>query len=328
MNILESEEIINYFNAREYDCIRPHGIENNSDTVFVSAGIQPIVQSYREDKIEDNKKLFIPQPVIRTQFANSVSEGSSIAFVNITSSCFNHSEEEHMKMIKEWYELFYILGMKKSAFTTTSDTYEATWGDLELLGNRIFHYYNGLEIGDTTFFTKVKSQNEDLKIETMSDLGFGLERLRWKINDNHSYYDLYSLSNNIDKEVKAYLSVLALLAVNDIKPSNKNSGYRARLFSKKLVNILQGRDLNELEMNYLNECLKYWSNWQQINGFTNIDLILNEFIRNGNRFIIDALTKEGYNKLGNININISREELYSRLTNSGVEKERVRKLKR
>lgn len=68
----------------------------------------------------------------------------------------------------------------------------------------------------------------------MSDLGFGLERIRWKIV-NKSYYDLYNSFDNIDIKVKAYLSALALLTVNDVKPSNKNAGYRVRLFSKKLI---------------------------------------------------------------------------------------------
>ena len=327
MKILESNEIKKFFNDNGYDCIKPHEVVNNKDTVFISAGIQPLLQNYRDGNLNSKRKLFIPQPVIRTQYSNSISEGTSIAFVNVTTSNFNNSEEEHNKMVKEWYELLYEIGMKKNKFTTITDIYNDNWDDLEVQGKRTFHYYDGLEIGDTTFFTKVKSSKDKNEIESMSDLGFGLERLRWKTT-NGSYYDLYTDSKKIDVEVKAYLLVIALLAVNNIKPSNKNCGYRARLFSKKLVNLLHGRNLNLDEEQYLDECIEYWKNWQQNLDFDNKKIITDEFVRNGNRYIINKLNEEGYTNLNGININISREELLKRLNTSGVNSEKIKKLVR
>ena len=99
----------------------------------------------------------------------------------------------------------------------------------------------------------------------MSDVGFGLERIRWLVN-NGSYFDLYSDSSKIASYVKAYISVIALLRVNNINPSNKSYGYRARLFSKKLVNLLEAKPFTPELDNYLNEAIKYWQNWQEINA--------------------------------------------------------------
>ena len=159
----------------------------------------------------------------------------------------------------------------------------------------------------------------------MSDVGFGLERIRWCIN-NESYFNLYSDSKEILPEIKAYLSVIALLMVNGVKPSNKNSGYRARLFSKRLVNLLDGIELTGTLQNYLYECIRYWKDWQEINKKVDIDIIQNEYTRNCNRYIIEKLKSEGYNNISGININISREELKRRLASSGVEKEKIKKL--
>lgn len=323
-NILYPNYMKEFFIKNNYSYYTPFPIINNQDTVFVSAGIQPLLKKAREGQIKDCDKIYLAQPVIRTQYSENIKEGSSIAFTNVTTATFNNSEEEHLKMVKDWYEFLSEIGVEKNKISTQSDIYETTWDDLSLCGKRTFHYYDGLEIGDTTFFTKIKKDNQNLSVETISDLGFGLERLRWKTN-NKSYYDLYNTFEDIDLKVKAYLSALALLAVNDVKPSNKNAGYRVRLFSKKLINILQGRSLNIQELNYLEECIMYWKLWQE-KKCDNKELIINELTRNGNRFILDLLCNEGYKNLSGININISRDELNKRIRSSGVPEERIKKL--
>lgn len=327
INLMDYKKVITFFKEKKYNCLKPYHIINNNDTIFVSAGIQPILKDYREEKISDCNKIFLPQPVIRSQYLNSVDEGSSIAFINVTSSGFNNSEEEYNRMVKDWYEFLDAVGISSKKITTISDLYEDNWGDLEVSGIRKFHYYKDVEIGDTTFFTKITKDNKNINIDSMSDLGFGLERLRWVSNDK-SYFDLYSDSKKIDSNIKAYLSVLSLLTVNDVKPSNKNSGYRARLFSKKLVNLLGGRDLNDEENRYLDECIKYWLEWQDNNINFDKNIIFNEYIRNANRFIIDLLINEGYENLSGININVSRDELNKRLISAGIDKEKVKQLVR
>lgn len=323
-NILYPDYMKEFFIENDYSYFKPFPIINNQDTVFVSAGIQPLLKKARDNQITDSDKIYLPQPVIRTQYSENIEEGSSIAFTNVTTATFNNSEEEHFKMVNDWYEFLSEIGMKKSNISTQSDIYETKWDDLDLYGKRTFHYYDGLEIGDTTFFPKITKDGKKISVETMSDLGFGLERLRWKIN-NKSYYDLYNSFDNVNLKVKAYLSALALLAVNDVKPSNKNAGYRVRLFSKKLINILKGRNLNTQELKYLEECIMYWKLWQE-KDCDNKEIIINELTRNGNRYFLDLLSDEGYENLSGININISREEFNKRICSSGVPEERVKKL--
>lgn len=323
--LLFSSELYNYFLERNYNCINPFPIVNNDDTVFLTAGIQPILKEVRNNVLTDLKKIYISQPVIRTQFADSVSEGSSIAFINSTTSGFNITESEHNELVKDWLELFYIIGMNPSSITTYSKDYERVWGDLLVSGRKTFYYYNNLELGDTTFFTSITKDGYNIGIDSMSDVGFGLERIRWCINKN-SYFDLYTDSMSIPSPIKAYLSAIALLCINGVKPSNKNSGYRFRSFSKKLAFLLEGQELSLKEEEYLLECMKYWRDWQKTNDDFDIDLIEKEYVRNCNRYIIDILTQEGYKNLSGVNINVSKEEMKKRLISSGVEKERIKKI--
>ena len=246
MEILESKQVNDFFLQNNYILVDPHEIKHNDDTVFISAGIQPLLKKYRNNLLPSNKEIFIPQPVIRTQYINSLKEGSSLAFVNITSSAINITEEKYIKMVSDWYDFLNCVGLKKSNISTHSDYYKDTWGDINLEGKRTFYYYNNIEIGDTTFFTKISDDSKKILFDTMCDLGFGLERIRW-LYTLKSYYDLYSDSSFLSSEIKALISALALLNVNNIQPSNKNAGYRDRLFSKKIVEYLQGRDFDERE---------------------------------------------------------------------------------
>lgn len=327
IDLINYDETNNFFQSKNYNCLKPYQIVNNNDTVFISAGIQPILKNYREGKLIDCNKYFVSQPVIRTQYIDSISEGYSLAFINITSSSFNISEEEHSKMVKDWYDFLDNVGLSRKKITFQTDFYSDVWGDLEVAGKRTFHYYDGMEIGDTTFFTNIKKDNKKINIDSFNDLGFGLERLRW-LSVGGSYYDLYSNSKKINCDIKAYLSSIALLTVNNVIPSNKNSGYRSRLFSKKLVRLLEAKDFNEEEKKYLNECIKYWTEWQRSGSEFDKNIIINEYIRNGNRYIIDLLAQEGYENVSGININIPRDEFIKRIIASGVENEKVKKLVR
>ena len=321
--LMYTDFIKRYFSDREYEVLKPRSVSRKDDTVFVSAGIQPILSSYRNDELTKSSKIFLAQPVIRTQYADCVQEGSSVAFVNPTSSGFNISEREHKQLVSDWIELFYELGMKREDIHVSRDEYSDTWGDLELSGKREFFYYKDTEIGDATFFTKVTRGGEDVGIDTMSDLGFGLERVRWCLNPKQSYYDLYTDSSSMSPEVKASLSVLALLAVNDIRPSNKNTGYRARLFSKKLAGIMDGVSMPTELSAYLLECIDYWKEWQENKNDADIDVVHGEYIRNCNRIILDKLIREGYTNLSGININISKDEFKKRFLGSGVELSKI-----
>lgn len=319
-NILFSKDIYNFFRENGYILVKPFNIVNNDDTVFYSAGIQPLLKEFIHGNLEESRNLFIAQPVIRTQYLDNLDEGTSLAFVNGTTSRFNLSEKEYQKLVSDWLDLFYQIGLKKNNITIRNDYYEDNWNNISVAGNRTFYYNNNIEVGDTTFFTKVGSD----KIDTMCDLGFGIERLRWCVH-NDSYFNLYSDSKNLLSREKALISAISLLSVCNVKPSNRNSGYRARLFSKKLAELLNAMRLNDQELNYLKECIMYWKDWQKVDCDIDFNVILNEYERNCNANIINMLVNEGYN-VSKININVSWEDFKERLKSSGVPKEKIKSI--
>ncbi len=319
--LLKSNKLQQYFVDKEYTIVTPHNVVNNQDTVFVTAGIQSLISDFLNNRI-DSKKNFISQPVIRTQFINSIEEGISLAFVNLTTSGFNITEREHNLLIKDWIELFEHLGVKKEDILISSKDYARQWGDLKVTGEKSFYYYKNIELGDATFFTKVIKDGEDVGIDTMSDVGFGLERLRWCLC-NKQYFDLYKDSSDIAPAIKAYISAMALLLVNDVKPVNKSSGYRMRLLSKKLVELLKGVELTKVQEDYLIQSIAYWKDWQAVNKEMDMSVIEKEYIRNCNRYIINALLNEGYENISGININVSTDEFIKKLHSANVEYSKI-----
>ena len=322
--LLLSKDINQFFQDRDYTIVKPSNIiNNNKDTVFISSGIQPLLFGYLKKELESNKEYFVAQPVIRTQYLEQLSEGTSLAFVNSTTSKFNLSEEDYQKLVKDWLEFFYSLGLEKDKITTTNDFYEDTWKDLSLSGKRTFYYYDNLEIGDSTFFTKVDHK----EIESMCDLGFGVERVRWCTNKGKSYFDFDKDTKHLSPEEKALISAITLLAINGVIPSQKNSGYRARLFSKHLADLLSAKKLSEADLEYFKDCIKYWKDWQKPEKELDFSLIENEYERNCNSIIKSELLEEGY-KINGINVNISWDEMKKRLQSSGVPKERIKRIVR
>ena len=61
IRLLIANDLKKYFLERGYNCVKPYQIVNNNDTVFITAGIQPILSDYRNSKLNDNasKKIYL-----------------------------------------------------------------------------------------------------------------------------------------------------------------------------------------------------------------------------------------------------------------------------
>lgn len=333
MNLLFPNDINEFFHDKKYNNIKPYKINETPEenkTVFITAGIQPSIDTYKKMNTEEKIVTFISQPVLRTQYLDSIDEGSSIAFINPTTAGFNINKSDYELMIRDWYNFFNQIGLNTEKIATKDRIYVTTWGDLSLKGISTFYYYykqnvGNIEIGDSTYFDEVYSASGSYsKIKTLSDIGFGLERLRWcTFEDEKSYFDIYSDSKNIESRSKGLISALSILGINNICPSQKDAGYRARHFSKKLVNEKNGNDLNIEERKYLVECLKYWANWENIyltkeEARTIYSIIKKEFDRNCNSFLISKLNPKQKQLVKRVNVNLPRDEFEKRLTSAKI----------
>lgn len=130
----------NYFSNNNYTCLNPFNVVNGkSDTIFITAGIQPTLNGILEGTISDKNNIYISQPVIRTQFMSSLSDGYSLAFINSTTVAANKSEQNHEKLIDDWFNFFYEIGLKKEFFSTREKDYIRDWGNLNVSGHKVFH---------------------------------------------------------------------------------------------------------------------------------------------------------------------------------------------
>lgn len=332
MDLLHAKDTNDYFNSNGYDVLFPYPIVNERDTVFTTAGIQPLVRSYLAGNLDSEKQYFVPQSVIRTQFFDHLSEGTSLAFINGTSAKFNITEEEYLKLVSDYKNYFYESGLAKGRITTVKEEqpYTDNWNGIELTGNRTFYFCDDLEIGDTTFFTSTSNP----KIETFCDLGFGLERVRWSQDKSKSYFDLYSDSKELlSPREKGLISAVALLTLCEVKSSNKGNGYQAKRYFKALVKLFNRQNLEGEILKYFNECIEYWRDWQKVDEkLTNIEVmrrISEEYIKNCMLVIIDELANEGYPVRGIAKkLGITWNEFEFKLAQSGVPKEKIKTMRK
>lgn len=117
---------------------------------------------------------------------------------------------------------------------------------------------------------------------SISDIGFGLERI------NHKYDTDFSVEDDL-------LRTLALLELSGVEPGNKNHGYRYRLFSKKFVQTfdLDYRAMRE-KLAMVQNSFNYWENRGgdfQDSTF-GLERITRECERNFNREISNYLISE------------------------------------
>jgi len=303
--------INNFFESKGYNIVKPKSIINNKGTtLFISSGVQILDKVIFHEQDIAKEKIFIAQPVLRTQFIDQIKEGVSTSFINISSEIINPPLHDHFNSIKDWLELLKNLGLKKENFAFQAKKGEPLWGNKKFKNNIMVIYYKGLEIGDAVYNYDIPQNNRENLI--ISDIGFGLERIKW-ILQGGSYYD----NKNINLKISDYCKTLTLLAGSGLRPSNKEHGYRFRQFSKKLIleNIHDHENLNQI----INSFYNFWSQWANLSiSKENITKIINtENERNFNRIFLDIL-KEKHNDV-DLNINQPTQQLIKALRGTSVD---------
>ena len=312
--LLSQREVLNdYFRDNEFIIAEPVSVINGDrDTIFTTAGVQSLSRYIHNEDSLPLLPVFIAQPVMRTQFLDVISEGSSINFINAATIGFNRTPEQHIASLNVWMDLFKKLGFRDELFAYKVKEFSQYWGDKQIIGEKIFIIYDGLEIGDASYVDSV-DQNTRQPI-SLSDIGFGLERIRWILSGG-SYFDIQAKSsdNLLSNEAKVYCSSLSLLASEGLEPSNKGAGYRFRLLSKRLVKDLGIN--HECVEAYLESCYDYWGQWTGTPCCKQdaINTIKKENARNFNRLVLDELSSYLVKKGQGINVNVPTDIFIKRL---------------
>lgn len=292
--LLSTPDFLNqHFTESGFNAVSPISLLNKGGTtLFICAGVQILDSVIHQETSIPQEPFFVAQPVLRTQFIDSIGEGSSTSFINASTCQLNVGRQEHFQHLQTWIDLFVRLGLKEKDLYFKTKLYEQQWGDKVVKSEKIFIVYDGLEIGDASFVQDLPQRSRPGL--TLSDIGFGLERVKW-IMQGGSYFDVLGdgrVSSNIDGTSAVCSHTLALLAGSGLKPSNKEQGYRLRLFSKKLVSSSLGTYPVTLEQtrSYVN----YWQKWSRlpIPEDQLLQVISQENTRNFNRMLLDKLCEK------------------------------------
>jgi len=318
VDTLDLDNLVNYFEDHELiendNIVRP----KNSTTFFTTAGVQKTETIINNGGVLDKMFFICPQPVIRSQFMDKVTQKSSSSFVNLSAVSVGVGVEDYIYNCKK---LIGIVLSNIEDFDKIDISLEHgpdRWGDRKFERSRITVYYLGVELGECVFIHDYPV--DDVKKVAIVDLGFGIERMykglekgKYMIGFNYFYEENCDLSEKKINEIIDPIRSMVLIAGNGIKGSNSDHGYRLRQFSKRFVLKKVGIKLDEKKL--IHTALKYWKGWRYKNSTPEdeiVDTIILENDRNYNMLFLDSLKKEQGIEL-KININQNTESFLEQI---------------
>ena len=257
-NILQASDVINYikeiFMQRGYEqresepIIRP----KESSTFFTTSGVQAFeYELLNGEPMNMTNSLFI-QPVIRTNYARNLREGSVSSFVNPSTVRFGGNSTQYVEDLDGWMKILSGMGLYLGDFIFKLKEKK---GDINSSnpwkrnsGFSVSCSYGGLGLGVAGYYLSSETGS------SFADIGFGLERLLWARNKNATFREVvgtlpYSFNQGIET-IDAIRS-LSLMSMFDID-SNKDASNQ---FRKYLLKI--DRDCSDVESQF-RSAHKFW----------------------------------------------------------------------
>lgn len=235
------------------------------DTLFVVAGIQFFCDYFHNKKGIDTKKYFIPQPVIRTKFRESVGESNVSSFVNICTVQCGASLEDHISAIDYWMNFLSSRGLYMGDFSLKlNKNYSRKsgfWANTD--GVVLKFYYGGLELGDAgLLFFKDKPNIQ------ISDLGFGLERVLWAVAKTENFSDIigpkpFSFGNTY--AIMDSVRTATLMATSGLIASHADQYGQFKKYLESL-SVETNIDIKALVKHYFNFWTKFLSPKRDFNA--------------------------------------------------------------
>ncbi|MEK6936115.1 MAG: hypothetical protein AABW67_04960 [Nanoarchaeota archaeon] len=319
-----TEDTKNFFLERGFSqkvlnsVINPEG-----DTIFIVAGVQYLSDFLKGRKEGNGIKYFIPQPVIRTKYRDSVGEGSVSSFVNLSTAQIPSSSEMHLSQIDDWMNYLSKLGLNLKDFIlrfeeTEGENFTGFWSNAK--GSVLTFDYGGLEVGDAGY----------LQVEGrpfISDIGFGLERLLWAVNKCENFADLIGprpFAFGKDYQLIDSVRTATLISLSGL---DKKEEEPLRQFQIYLNNIKDRRDINLYDL-----VRHYYTFWERFvtppKGFDETyTTVMTELNKQRN---LELLNKLGFKKIPKIlreTLSEDSDKVIQELINSSlISEERIKRL--
>lgn len=270
-------------------------ITNSKTTLFFCSAIQQLEECWLNNKPSPPPYLTF-QPVIRTQYIPHVNEDKGIftSFINtaVIGQAGNNNENFYLLLDILRKNLSQIYGDNLRISEPTY--YKGEWGGAKFTDSTIrFFYGNHLELGEVI----LKQFESGLRV---IDCGFGFERLclalgifPWRVSQSE-------MSNF---KIIDYLRTLTLLCGSGVEASQKERGYRIRLFANLLIDNL--RDLNKRTFNLsvIKEMIKsYYDYFSQFkySFLVDEDRVFNEVVNELRRSFFSKIFTETFSSKTNL----------------------------
>jgi len=308
---------LEFFKGYGFDIANPREITNpRGTTLFVSAAVQILEDVLHHDQLPIlGQRLVVAQPVLRSQFVGRAQEGVSTCFVNIGSESIGISKDDHLEILKIWLVFFQYLGIPPKELKFVTEERVSNWGEKKVNLETIRVRYRDISIGDANFIASFPTGSGQISI---SDIGFGAERIRWLLLSKPYWSFLSDSSVNFDPNVLDSWNTLALLGGSGILPSNHERGYRVRKVSKELAGLI-GYQRSTVDIFHL--AYERWKKWIElpVKEAEAEELVLRELDRNTNALLKEKLQEQGFRDVG-IDINLPKDQFIKLLRGTSVTK--------
>lgn len=260
-----TEKLASYFEGimieEPESILRPVG----DTTYFTTAGVQRIETILREKEKLERKKFIVAQPSIRSQFMDKVKDGTSTSFVNFSVESIESNPDEFIDLCDKLIDLIHKQGVNIDDLRLTVEEDSVKWGARRFNNIGVTVYYKNIELGECVYIYDFPASEEE-KVP-ITDLGFGIERLKWGIGQSSFYLvefeNIYKTHNTIDtNKITSALDPIrsmVLIAGAGVKGSQHDHGYRLRQFSKRFVERSRGLNFKAEEL--VHASIEYWKKW-------------------------------------------------------------------
>lgn len=251
-----NSKITGYFISTGFRLVEPLNIANMQGcTDLVVAGVQMFDGVIHDNQEINEERVFVAQPCVRMQFQPLVEsqEGTSTSFVNVCTEKMSVTIDEHLNFVDHWCTALSKLSLHMNDFVFILRTSTADWGTGEFAALGIFFVYAGLELGDASYAVVPRKNHTPVSI---SDIGFGLERIVWAMNKTGSYFEtLIPWTAEGTNELFDTCRTLMLLAVCGVCAGNKGANLQFRRFAKILSEKYCAVNMESILRYYFS----YWS---------------------------------------------------------------------
>lgn len=189
------------------------------------------------------------------------------------------------------------------------------WGEKNISSETIRVRFKDISIGDANFIISFPTKSG---LITVSDIGFGVERIRWLLSGKSYWSFLGDSSVNFNPNVLDSWSTLALLGGSGVLPSNNERGYRFRKVSKTLARLI---GYHRGTVDIFHSAYERWKKWIElpVKKAEAEKLVLRELDRNTNALLKEKLQERGFRDVG-IDINLPKGQFIKLLRGTSVTK--------